>query len=220
MADPDFWSGTYGAVVGSIVGGLIALGGQWLTILDVRKTRSADVKMERKALSHSIILKTMRIHSNFMQIDNHWKESNEKANALEIWQYLLPLVNLPEKIKFENRELALLLTLNDNKLFNDVLELDAVHNALLDSLGIYNNKYEELTAKFVPAGMTGDVGHLEFNNAELLKVRPLMVIVNSLGAQIGNMVARDATSSSLTLDELASALREKAGSDIKIERKN
>ena len=110
MVDPDFWSGTYGAIVGSIVGGLIALAGQWVTIRDVRRTRAEDRRMEQQALGHSILFKVMRIHSNFVQIDNHWKECAKIASASvsppEIWQYLLPLANLPEKIKLENRELV------------------------------------------------------------------------------------------------------------------
>ena len=110
MAQPDFWSGTYGVIVGSIVGGLIALAGQWVTIRDVRRTRAEDRRMEQQALGHSILFQVMRIHSNFVQIDNHWKECAKIASANvsppEIWQYLLPLANLPEKIKLENRELV------------------------------------------------------------------------------------------------------------------
>jgi predicted acylesterase/phospholipase RssA len=55
----EFWS----AIVGAIVGGLIALGAQMLALRADRKRREEDHKREQQALAASLLFKMMRIHS-------------------------------------------------------------------------------------------------------------------------------------------------------------
>lgn len=224
MADIDFWSGAAGAVLGSVVGGAIGFVGQWITIRDVRKTRKEDRDTERKALGYSLLFKAMRIHSNIAQIDQYFKESAAQVNLqdppqIEIWQYLVPLANLPEKIRFSPEEMGMLLSLKDNKLFNEIMVMDLVHNSQIEALSTYNAKYAELAGKTKPVAMVGPVGKLEFDGDAFMEVRPHMVAVNSLGSQIGMFAARDEKTFGEVLDRLALLLRDKLKLSIKLEMK-
>ena len=222
MADIDFWSGTAGAILGSIVGGAIGFFGQWITISDVRKTRKEDRDTERQALGYSLLFKTLRIHSNIAQIVQYFKESAAQVNLqnpsqIEVWQYLVPLANLPEKVRFSPEEMGMLLSLNDNDLFNEVLVMDLVHNSQIEALNTYNIKYAELAIRLKPVSMNDHVGTLEFDEVTLMEVRPLMVAVNSLGTQIGNYATRDEKAFGKILDRLILLLRDKLKLSVKLE---
>jgi hypothetical protein len=71
----EFWS----AIVGAIVGGLIALGAQMLALRADRKRREEDHKREQQALAASLLFKMMRIHSNYIGVVNYIEECFAEA---------------------------------------------------------------------------------------------------------------------------------------------
>src|SRR5690242_16957171 len=59
------------AVTGAIIGGLIAIGAQWLVISNERKKRDEDFKRQQQSLAGTLLYKMMRIHADYIGVTNY-----------------------------------------------------------------------------------------------------------------------------------------------------
>jgi hypothetical protein len=132
----------------------------------------------------------IRLCSDLQQLGNTVKDAIERAKsegqAGELWPRVLPILPLPDPIKFSPEEMALVLSL-DNKLFNEMAALDDLHNSTVAIFRLYAEKRNSLTASLTPASMTENVGATFLTKEQKDKMKPKSVELDML---IGAMVER------------------------------
>lgn len=83
----ELWS----AIVGAIVGGLIALSAQLLALRAERKHRTEDYNRVQQGLAASLLFKMMRIHANYggvhQYIEECFTEAANKGMQNEPWRF-------------------------------------------------------------------------------------------------------------------------------------
>ncbi|MBX5170175.1 MULTISPECIES: hypothetical protein [unclassified Rhizobium] len=135
----EFWS----ALVGAIVGGLIALFIQKQEQNAARRERKDDRRMEAKSHGYSLLFKVISIHSSLTNIkktidDRLALAKREKIELISA--VLLPIANLPTPVEFSPAEMAMLLSLKNDDAFNAVVSLDKIHNSIIPIWTIYDAK--------------------------------------------------------------------------------
>ncbi len=159
----EFWS----AIAGAIVGGVIALGIQLLALHAAAKDRREAAAERQKALGHALLFKTIQIYSHLRSFNGHLKDAQavaEKAGQKTIiWQIVLPFANLPQRVHFSTDEMAMLLSLKDDDLFNDLVSMDELHNSTIDIFSTYTARRLSLTAELPTSSMEGEVGTTPLN---------------------------------------------------------
>src|SRR5439155_13093405 len=95
-----------------------------------------------------------------------------------LWQKVLPMGNLPTRVKFTSDEMALLLSL-DIDLFNDVGPYDDIHNSLLDLFDLYGARRNAMMERF-GAKMSGSTGTTALTKEEAEWLSPRAFELNGL----------------------------------------
>lgn len=217
--ETEFWS----AIVGAIVGGLIALFVQLIALRAAKKQRAEDQKETRRALGNSLLFKMVRIHSNIYGIHRHIEERFEEAMQRglggEPWQFFLPLANPPEPVNFSSEEMGMLLAQKNDDVFNLVLPMDVIHNSMIVLVKLINQERQKLSSLLKPDEVDGHVitGHL--SKEQVLMFRPRMIEVNTLIESTRVNANRGTRDSREALKRLNSLLREKLGLSYKLEIK-
>src|SRR3546814_10422982 len=123
----EFWA----AIIGAIIGGLIALGIQLLALRAAKNQRLEEAAERKKALAHALLFKMAKILSNLENFKEYLqgplKIANEAKLEREPWELIQPLANYPDPIQFSTDEMAMLLSLKNDDLFNEILSMDQVH---------------------------------------------------------------------------------------------
>lgn len=213
----EFWS----AICGAVVGGVIALGIQLLTLFAAKKERD-EIKEERKtALYHSLLFKLSRIHSNLFDLHLHLEESYAQPNIqmpTEPWTFVLPIANFPDYVHFSPDEMSLILSLNKPELTDSFMSLDMLHNSLVEIFKKYSDMRNDFQ-NFIPTEMDGNVGTSQFTADEFKVVRPRMVIMNRLLSDVREMAQKDYLESKKAIRDVPEALNKLLGLKLKIELK-
>jgi hypothetical protein len=140
----EFWA----AILGALIGGSIAYIGQLRTIHEARDFRDEDRRQMQRALAHSLLFKIVRIYSNsytsYHFVEECFDNAARREMKAEPWQFVLPLANPPDQVHFSSEEMALLLTLKCNEIFNMTVSLDVAHNSLNDTIKIFNTERRAL----------------------------------------------------------------------------
>ncbi len=209
MSD-NFWS----AIAGAVVGGLIAFGIQLITLRAAATQRKEEAAERRSGIAHSLLFKMVKIHSNLSGYKGHIAESKDRAKKEghdgDLWQFVLPIANPPEKVHFTPDEMALLLSLKNDDLFNVMMSMDAVHNSSIDAFNSFSASRRQLTA-MLPASMEGDVGTTVLSGDDALFVKPKIAELNSLLEQIVGRCDNDEKEALRALLRLGGELSEKLG---------
>lgn len=93
----------------------------------------------------------------------HWqiREGIQMAEASgvngELWNKMLPLTGM-QKIHILPEELSVFAYMKDYVFINQVMRIDDRHNGVVDALGVYSRKREELT-NMMPAVMAGQAAN-------------------------------------------------------------
>ena len=180
----EFWS----AILGAVIGGLIAFGIQIKVIYENRKLREEDRDINQKAMANSLIFKLQRIYSNIGVVSKHieecYKSELAKEEGVEIWQILFPLANPAPSIELTSDEMSMLLSLKDTDVFNAVAGLDNRHNALMESVRIYIQRREALTSELDHVGGDGNALVSVMDEGKMLAVRPYLIAANSIASDL------------------------------------
>src|SRR5205823_3103766 len=120
LASTEFWAAMLGAMIGAAAGGFIAFVLQRANLRAAGRQRKQEADERRKALGHSLMFKVLQIHSQLRGLNQRLEQSFAEAKG-EPWQTVLPLANYPDKVHFLGDEMAMLLSLGDNDLFNRLL---------------------------------------------------------------------------------------------------
>lgn len=140
------------------------------------------------------------------------EECFEKLNAHggdEPWQVFLPLINLPDSVNFSSDEMGMLLGLKDDNTFNATMELDVLHNSLIDAMKVLNADRRALTTRLQPQTSEGNKLSGTFSEKDWLTIRPAMIEVNSLAEAVRNQATRDNKQSREALEEVLALFRRK-----------
>jgi len=181
----------------------------------LRSLISNDRKRADQALGNALQFKTIKIHSNIIGFPRHIEECFEEAitrdpNA-EPWQLMLPLANLPETINFSADEMGMLLSLKHDDIFNAVVDMDIVHNSLVEAVRVMNAERRALTEKLQADRVNNRVVSGSLDPQQALAIRPRMIEVNSLIEGIRGSAARNNAQSRSALRQLNELLRKELG---------
>lgn len=175
----EFWA----AIAGAVVGGVIAVAIQLVSLRAAIKQREQDREDARKVLGQSVLFKMLRIHSNLYSFHQYLEESFQNAASQEFtgapWQIVLAMANLPDRVRFSTEEMSLVLSFDDTDLLNRMLSADVVHNSLIEIFATFNSRRSFL-AEQLPARMEGMRGVCELTKSELRRLEPRMAEVNQL----------------------------------------
>src|ERR1700731_1199540 len=115
-----------GTIIGSVLGGFISFRLQRKSLTATKALHDADRLDVRKTLGYGLLFKMIRLSSDLAQLGKPVAEAVQKAidegRTDELWSVVLPVLPLPDPIKFLPEEMALVLSL-DNDLFNDMAAL-------------------------------------------------------------------------------------------------
>ena len=177
--------------------------------------RRQDKSEKQKALTYSLFLKMVKIHSDIFKLWQHVQEQRQLAQANgappDVWGFFRPLASLPTNIKFSSDELALLFAAKDDDAFNAVLSMDEVHASDMANMQTYAEKRDALT-QLLPGGvMTGAVGGIDLTEEQFLRFAPFSVQLDMLVADIASSVERHASETEDALGRLHKVITEKLG---------
>lgn len=202
----EFWS----AIVGAVVGGAIAFGVQMYALQKAKIERQEERSLVKQAQAHSLLFKMIKILSTFQNLQSHFDQSFAKLEArgpdAEPWQVVQPIANLPDRVDFLAEEMAMLLSLKDDDLFNSLLSLDVRHNSTVAALATLNLQRQALT-DILPAQMVGNVGNINLTQEQARVVRPKMIEVNTLIEALRAQVAEGRRDSAAVMENLNTLLR-------------
>lgn len=210
----EFWSAIVGAIVGSIVAGVIAYLIQRQALKASAKQHEKETKEKQRALGHALLFKMMRIHTNLGVMRMHLEEclgrlETEEHAGWEPWQVVLPIANHAEVVHFSTDEMAMLLSLKDNNLLNDLASLDVIHNSTIDLFRTHASHRAALLERLIPENMDGMVGEIVLTKEQVMYVRPKMVELNALIISMNGRCGQDADQAGDILQRLTTTLNEK-----------
>lgn len=216
-----FISTISGAVVGAIVAGVISYLIQTKALKEARKDREEEQLRAKQALGIALLFKIIRIHSNLKALHDHFERCIELAkkqgSEKEPWTTFLPLANTPMAIHFSADEMGTLLSLEEDNVFNAIMNMDAVHNALAEGMNAANERIKLLRERLPVADVKGKVVGTEMDREQGLALRPLMIEVNDLFEQLYAQSERDEKEASDAMFKLEDTLRRKLDIKFKIE---
>lgn len=173
-------------LTGTVISAVVSYVLQQRSFSEARKQREKDKFEARKTLGLTLFHKMMRITSTLETLKKVFDDAFARAKADNIdgqpWQIVMPVANLPSRVKFTPEELTFLM-LMDMTLFNDMGSFDYIQEGLLDMFELYRTKRTAFTDT-LSAKMSGMMGTTEVNEAEMLKIAPRMSELNNLITQM------------------------------------
>jgi hypothetical protein len=224
LQSTEFWS----AIVGAIVGGAITFLSQWIAFREQRKQLAQELLRANQSLATAVLLKLMRIHSNFIQIMEHIEDcltaGAQHGIVGEPWQMVLPLASVPDQVAYSPEEMSLLLSLGDFDAFHLTVDLDVRHNSLIEALRMMSAQrlaLGEQIAAFVSADLiSGSRLGAILTSEQLQRVRPKMIEVNSLIERIHELSKENSDSSKGAINKVSQLFREKLALTYRVELKS
>lgn len=199
------------------MGGAITFLCQLYALREARAQRDADQRTQREVQANALFFKLMKIHSNLHGVHCHYweclEEGRKKAPGAEPWQVVLPLANPPESIHLPADEMGMLLSMKNDPLFNAVMDVESMHNALLAAVHAYNTERialgERLARTYEVHSEVGDRVSGALSNREMNALRPAMIGVNSLAGSVLAQAKGALALSGKTVQSVQSLFREK-----------
>ena len=217
----EFWSAIGGVLVGTIVGGLISWVLQSKALSDKRKERVKDLQRSQQVLANSLIIKMIKIYSNFSSINKHLEDSLANPEHIEgnpePWQIVKPLAILPNPVFFSSEELSMLMSIGNDDVFNAVLPLDTVHNALSDTVQLFQNKQLVLLDQLKVEQIEGAFFKGSLNERQFMAMRLKIKEVNTLIEQTSLQIERGLEESKKALINLHTVLQDELVLTYKLE---
>jgi hypothetical protein len=216
-------SAVFSAIGGSIVGGtistIVAFVVQKKNLDAAKAQRDGDRFENRKARAYSLFFKMIRVHSTIAVIDASMTDFVQKGKAkgmTALWQMVLPLGNMPDRVKFTPDEMALLLS-SDIDLFNDLGPYDEIHNSLLDIYETYGSRRTAVLSKFGTDEMDGGTGTHALSAEEVAWLTPRAYELNNLAAGMIERAKHDRAESKGLLERIHALFVKEFGLNPKLE---
>ncbi|MCY4421279.1 MAG: hypothetical protein OXC42_08580 [Gammaproteobacteria bacterium] len=210
---PEFWSAIGGSLGGTIGGGLIAYAVQHKALREGRMQRKKDHRLAQQVLGTSLLIKLLKIHSNFHAIHQHFEKAlaaeRQPDAVYEPWQLIQPFASLPQQVNFTPEELSMLTAIGDFDVFNSVFSMDVVHNAVIDGCEAYRIQRAKLTDMLPVEDVSGYVVVTALTDNQASALQPQMIAVNSVIEELITRVKAGSEESKSALDRTQKLLRDK-----------
>jgi hypothetical protein len=209
-----FWS----TLIGAIVGGAMSLLGTYLTLRTENQNRKGERAQVQKALAHSLLVKVAQIASQVQRIHLHLDGSGPLSpthSSTVTWKYTEAIAN-PDAVSFSIDELGMLMGLQNEEVFNAVMQLDAAHNRLISGVKAYNIERTELAQMWSEKSFDQATATSTADQDAMNALRPRVFAVNALLAYLRteardtNLEARD------TAEKLQVLLRKTIGIEYRV----
>jgi len=203
-----------GAIISAIVSYLL----QRSSFAEARRVKAQEKLEERKTLGLTLFHKMIRMTSTLQILKDGLDEAFAHAKADnftgQAWQFVMPVVNFLDKVKFTPEELTLLM-LMDRNLFNDMGPFDDIHNNLLGVFELYRTKRSALT-DILPAEMKGNLGTTDVTLTEMLKLAPKAAELDFLIEGMVQRTRQDSKEAWELLDRLQKSLNKEFNLNLRI----
>ena len=202
----EFWAAIWGAIVGSALAGVISYLLQRQAFNAEEQRRLAERKEILQTLARALLYKLIRVYSNLYHLKEHLEESIARDRAAQSWTMVTPIANLPDAVFFSPEEMSVVLQLKDDNLFNQLLNLDTIHNSTLAAFATYAKQRQEMLSG-IPAEIHGRMGTTAFSDEEFKVLRPKMAELDHLIEDIRLRCLKDVKESAEILKTLQAALQ-------------
>lgn len=210
-----FWAAVAGALAGAMVSSYFTYRIQSRSFKEDRKRRAEELRRNQQVLGRSLILKISRIHSNISTIHGHLEESfqmgEQNRATMEPWGFVRELATLPNPVRFLYDELSMLMGLGNDDVFNSVLNMEPVHDSMLELVRTFHHHRGKLLESLPISSVQGTVGSMDLEPAQLEPFRLQMNAVNSLIEQLRAFSERGLGDSRDSLNDLCNLLRDRLG---------
>lgn len=204
----EFWAAT----VGAVVGGLITLVIQRQEQKAARRDRADDRRTEAQGQAYSLLFKVMAIHSTFHNLRSHVDEClarGKSARIQRISPVLLPIANPPMPVDFAPSEMAMLLSLKNDAVFNSLASLDRVHNSIIPVWTMYEAKRSQIPPQGKDHQFDPEDGKGEFSVQRGSHLEALMYEVEQLAVEMADRAVRDEAEAARALEVLVPLLNDR-----------
>jgi hypothetical protein len=193
-----------GSLLGSVVGGCLNYWLQNRALNAAKAQREADRFEVRKALGYSLLFKMIRLISDLVTLGKAIREPMDTAKKAGFvgapFQIVMPIVPMPDKVKFSPEEMALVLSI-DAELFNELGPLDELHNSTVALCELYGSKRTSVMERF-EAKMEGSIGTTMLTEERKNWLAPRAVELNSLVEALLQRTEQDGKEAWAALDRL------------------
>ena len=215
----EFWIAAVGAAVGAIIGAIVssvfAYRIQSRVFDNEKKVREDELRRIQQVLGRSLIIKLGKIHSNiswvhqFLEKSFQMQEQNPDG-PMEPWGFVREFAPLPVPVRFASDELSMLMSLGGDNVFSMVLNMEPVHDSILDLVKEYHSKRRELFDNLPVSSVRGVIASTHLDS-ELItaSLQIQMNSVNSFIKQLRAHAERGSRESGQTLTDLCKLLNDK-----------
>ncbi len=221
----EFVAAIAGAIVGGAITACVALLTHMVSLDADTKARNDQRRKEQQSLGYSLLFKVMRIYDNIYSLNARIEDSILRAENQgiegELWKKIEPLVNVPAPIHFAANEMAVLLSLKNFHVFNDVAQLDNIHNAIVSVIKFYSDFRTSVTDLALQKSVGMDIqgerlrADIPIDETSAL-VRGKAFELESVARALKPQVERGLADSRSGLEELIKLLKEGLGVEHKV----
>lgn len=204
----EFWA----AIIGAVVGGLITLIAQRQEQKASRQERAEDRKIEAKGQAYSLLFKVISIHASFAHIKAHVDERLEFGKSVkteQVFAILLPIVNPPSPIDFVPSEMAMLLSLKDDDVFNALASLDKIHNSIIPAWTMYEARRSSIAAQGEDHTFDVSDGKGQFDVRRGSHLEAMMFEVEAVAKELVRRAQQDFAEANNALSKLVPLLNDR-----------
>lgn len=210
----EFWA----AIIGAVVGGLIAGLTQWAFARSQRK-------QQERALATSLLLKLGKLTATLMvtkqHVDDCFTEAGEVGPDTQPWQMLIPIANLANPIHFTSDEMSLLLSQGNDKIFHSVLGLDDRHNDIITLMRSFQEKRAEIERRLEPHRIIdrvdGDRIDIRYPRDVMLALSPYFIDLNSIVGHLREQLPKDVATAREATERAQTLLKNRLGLKFKLQ---
>jgi hypothetical protein len=188
--------------------------GYWLQSrsFSAEKKRRDDDRAElRKGQAYALLFKLIRIASSLKSLSEAVLERPdipaERGQAARSWQWIQPIANPPDAVKFSPEEMALVFSLNSN-VFNQIAALDDLHNSTVAIFAAYGVKRSAVTER-LGGTMEGPIGTSALTREQVEWLGPRAAELDSLVVAMIDRTEKDAREARAALLALSELFNEK-----------
>lgn len=210
----EFWA----AIIGAVVGGLIAGLTQWAFARSQRK-------QQERALATSLLLKLGKLTATLMvtkqHVDDCFAEAGEVGPDTQSWQILIPIANLADLVHFTPDEMSLLLAQANDRIFHLVLGLDDRHNDIITLMRSFQEKRTEINRRLEPHQIidrvVGDRVDVRYPPDVMRALSPYAIDLNSIVDHLQNDLPKDVETARTATERAQTLLKNRLGLKFRIQ---
>lgn len=206
----EFWIGLIGVIIGALLSGGISFFLQLESFKREQKRLSKKNFEEKKVLALGVVFKLRRIHSDIYNVHRHFDYCVNKADPESLsdhWSYMMPWIRPWNKFSFSTGEVVLIFKKDNNRIVNDLLDIQYLHQNIGNDLIEYRKLHEKLEEAMPRSETKGTTSISELSEQERLKLFPSMVKANSLVVGLHENIEQHSKQTQNLLDETLNQLK-------------